>query len=132
MPAFLHDSTGGSDDTRWRLYGQLKRFLDWGEPVHDDRGRNRVLYRWSEAGLRQPAFTRWALLRSVVQCADMERVASCLQWLVAADSQKADSKAGWPHRWFDYMVAPDGEIFVRPRPGMAYKAVPKYARASPR
>ena len=130
MPAFLQTSTGGNDETRYRLYGTFKRFLDWGKPINDCM-RDRVLYRWS--GLVND-HRRWALLRSIVRCADLERVASILQWMLAADSQKADGKPGSPIRWFDYMVSPDGEIWVRPRPGMVYEAVPanqRRTRATP-
>ena len=119
MPHFLETSTGGNDETRYRLYGTFKKHLDWGMPS-SGRVSDRVLYRWS--GLVDD-YKRWALLRRVVWCADLGQRASILQWMLAADSQKADG-----NRWFDYMRSPDGELWVCPRPGIGYEAVPENQR----
>ena len=73
-----------------------------------------VLYRHSGVYDRK----RWALLRSVIFCADLVQKSSILQWMLAADSKKHDRV-----RWFDFMVSPDGEIWLAPRPGMHYVAV---------
>ena len=125
MPYFMQTCTGGNDGTRYRLYGTFKQYLDWGIPV-SGLVNDRVLYRYS--GLVNDR-RRWALLRSVVWCADLGQKASILQWMLAADSQKADGI-----RWFDYMVSPDGEIWICPRQGIGYEAVPanqRRTRATP-